>query len=350
MLRIADAVDRDAMRSSASLVLLVAAASLLGERTASAHHSVAFYSNEIHEIEGELMEVVWQNPHVRFTVRSTAGSDAGKLWLVESSSIFLRQRDGVTRDLFRTGDRVKVAGRRSPRDDSALLGLNMLLPDGREALLWPEQPARFAAADRLIRGSEQAADAAAENKGIFRVWLPPVGQASPYAGLPFRDTAIAARRSFDILAFAQSCEPEGMPRIAVSIFPYEFVDRGREILLRTELYDTERTIHLDRAAPPAGQPHSKLGYSVGEWRDGDLIVTTTLVNWRYFDNVGTPQSADVRIVERFALSADQSRLDVEMTVVDAATFTAPAVLKTYWQAYAGDINRYDCQADTQRAD
>jgi hypothetical protein len=182
-----------------------------------------------------------------------------------------------------------------------------------------------------------------EKKGIFRVWLPPVGQASPYAGLPFRDTAIAARRSFDLLAFAQSCEPEGMPRIAVSIFPYEFVDRGREILLRTELYDTERTIHMDRSAPPTGEPHSKLGYSVGEWRDGDLIVTTTLVNWRYFDNLGTPQSEDVRIVERFTLSADQSRLDVEMTVVDPATFTAPAVLKTYWQVYAGDVNRYDCQ-------
>jgi hypothetical protein len=39
-----------------------------------------------------------------------------------------------------------------------------------------------------------------------------------------------------------------------------------------------------------------------------------------------------------------------MTVVDPATFTAPAVLKTYWQAYAGNINRYDCQADAQRAD
>jgi hypothetical protein len=140
-----------------------------------------------------------------------------------------------------------------------------------------------------------------------------------------------------------------MPRIAVSIFPYEFVDRGREILLRTELYDTERTIHMDRVAPPAGQAHSKLGHSAGEWRDGDLIVTTNLVNWRYFDNIGTPQSADVQIVERFTLSADEGRLDVEMTVVDPATFTAPAVLKTYWQAYAGDINRYDCQADTQRA-
>jgi hypothetical protein len=337
------------MRSSAFVVLLVAAASVLGARTASAHHSVAFYSSEIHEIEGELVEIAWQNPHVRLAVRSTAGSDAGKLWHLESSSIFLRQRDGVTRDLFRVGDHVKVAGRRSPRDDSALLALNMLLPDGREALLWPDQPARFAAADKLIRGSAQAVDAAAEKKGLFRVWLPPVGQPSPYAGLPFRDTAIAARRAFDILAFAQSCEPEGMPRIALSIFPYQFVDRGREILLRTELYDTERTIHMERAAPPAGQPHSKLGYSIGEWRDGDLIVTTTLVNWRYFDNIGTPQSDDVQIVERFTLSADQSRLDVEMTVVDAATFTAPAVLKTYWQAYSGNIDRYDCQAGAQRS-
>jgi hypothetical protein len=39
-----------------------------------------------------------------------------------------------------------------------------------------------------------------------------------------------------------------------------------------------------------------------------------------------------------------------MTVVDPATFTAPAVLKTFWQAYARSISQYDCQADTQRAD
>jgi hypothetical protein len=39
-----------------------------------------------------------------------------------------------------------------------------------------------------------------------------------------------------------------------------------------------------------------------------------------------------------------------MTVVDPATFTGGAVLRTYWQAYAGNIDRYDCQADAQRAD
>jgi hypothetical protein len=266
------------------------------------------------------------------------------VWNVESSSIFLREQDGVTKDLFRPGDRVKIVGRRSPRDASALLGLNVLLPDGREALLWPAQPARFSTADNLIRGDSKIVRAPGDNRGIFRVWLPPLGASNPYAGVAFRGSAIAARQRFDALQFARSCEPEGMPRIMISIFPYEFVDRGNQILLRTEFYDTERTIHMDRTAPPPGTRHSALGYSVGEWREGALIVSTSLVNWRYFDNIGTPQSEDVRITERYELSPDQGRLSVEITVVDGATLTAPAVLRLSWAAYAGRIERYDCKA------
>ena len=317
---------------------------LADPRPGEGHHSVAFYSNELATVQGELVEIAWQNPHIKPAVRSAGPVDAGKLWHVESSSIFLRQQDGDTRDLFRVGDSVKVIGRRSPRDASALLGLNLLLPDACEALLWPSQPPRFAAADKLITRRAQVVDAARENRSIFRVWLPTFFGTNPYAGLPFRDTAVAARQSFDSLAFARSCEPEGMPRILISIFRYEFVDRDSEIFLRTELYDTERTIHVSRSAPPPGTMHSALGYSVGEWRDRHLVVTTTLVNWRYFDNIGTPQSDDVRIIERYTLSPDQGRLEVEITVVDEATFTAPAVLRTSWTAYAGNIRPYDCQA------
>lgn len=309
-----------------------------------AHHSVALYSNDTIEVEGELVGVEWQNPHVRFSLKAAGADGAEVVWRLESSSIFLRQRDGVTRDLFRVGDVVRVAGRPSRREPLTLLATNMLLPDGREAPLWPQSTARFVSPDKLIRGDSRSIDTATENRGLFRVWLPPISGTS--ADLPFTESAIAARRDFDIGAFARRCEPEGMPRIMhTNVFPRELVDRGATIELRTELFDTVRTIHMDRSEPPPGEKASRLGYSVGRWEGDQLVVQTALVDWPYFDNIGTPQSADVAITERFAPSADQSRVDYEIRIVDATTFTAPAVLKSQWQAFDAEIERYDCRAE-----
>jgi hypothetical protein len=82
---------------------------------------------------------------------------------------------------------------------------------------------------------------------------------------------------------------------------------------------------------------------VGRWENGTLVVSTSLVSWPYIDNIGTPQSGNVRIVERYTLSADQSRLDFQMTVTDPATFTEPAVIAGYWLALGDTIPRYDCR-------
>ena len=82
---------------------------------------------------------------------------------------------------------------------------------------------------------------------------------------------------------------------------------------------------------------------MGRWADGALVVTTTRLNWPYFDNIGTPLSEAVEIVERFVLSEDQTRLDFEVTVTDPFTFTRPARLVGYWLALGDTLPRYDCQ-------
>lgn len=321
---------------------LVGACALCASGAALAHHSVAFYSGERIELAGEITAIRWRNPHISFVLQAADGNGAAKTWTLESSSIFLREKDGVTRDLFRIGDVVRVFGRTSPHDAASMLVTNMLLPDGREAPLWPNSPPHFVGADRWITAKPTLVDAASENRGIFRVWRP---NQAELAGLPYTESALVARREFDQLAAAKRCTPEGMPRIVITLFPYEFIDRGSQILLRTEIYDTERVIHMDRTAPPPSEPHSPLGYSVGAWRDDVLVIDTSLVNWPYFDQVGTPISEDVRIVERYKLSDDQTRLDVEITVTDPGTFKEPAVVKNTWLAYGDTLNKYDCESD-----
>ena len=72
-------------------------------------------------------------------------------------------------------------------------------------------------------------------------------------------------------------------------------------------------------------------------------MTTTHISWPYFSQLGIPQSPAAEITERFAPTADGSRLDYEMTVTDPATFTRPVVLKQYWLYLSGvQLLPYKC--------
>jgi hypothetical protein len=316
----------------------------------SAHHSLSVYANERIELDGEIASISWQNPHVVLEL-ATVEEGARQTWRMEGGSLTTLQRAGVTRELVPVGSRVRVAGLPSRRQPFMLALTNMLLPDGREVQFLTAAPAYFTGAEGLVRGVERLVDAQRENRGIFRVWSVPIPNpvgAATLRTLPFTPEAVAARASFDPLDnFATRCEPEGMPRIMFNPHPFELVDRGDTILLRAELYDTERVIHMNRTALPDGEPHSRLGYSLGRWEGGSLVVTTTNVDWPFFDNAGTPQSTAVEIVERYTLSEDQARLSLHVTVTDPTTFTAPAKIESHWLALGHTIDRYDCRLGTE---
>jgi hypothetical protein len=48
----------------------------------SAHHSFGpfFDRNQVAEIEGEITEVLWHNPHIRFTIVGTDASGRERQW------------------------------------------------------------------------------------------------------------------------------------------------------------------------------------------------------------------------------------------------------------------------------
>jgi hypothetical protein len=270
-------------------------------------------------------------------------NDAGEeeLWNLEAASTYPLKRAGVTRDLFVIGDRIKVAGKMSKREQRVFLATNMQLPDGRELLLWGNIAAHFGDLSKRV-------DAANENKGIFRVWSTPE-ELFPdiqrrLSHIPFSEAAIAGRDAWNPLDnFVMRCEQEGMPRIMVNPHPFEFIDNNDTITLRMELYDIVRTIHMDRSTSADDQHASHLGYSVGAWEDDTLVVHTSRINWPYFDNIGTPQTEAIEVVERFTVTEDQSRVDYHITVTDPETLTEPGIITGYWVALGETVPTYDCQ-------
>ncbi len=61
---------------------------------ASAHHSRAHFSDEISELEGELVEIVWRNPHPGFTLRTVGDDGQEELWSMETAALYTLRRGG----------------------------------------------------------------------------------------------------------------------------------------------------------------------------------------------------------------------------------------------------------------
>lgn len=299
------------------------------------HHSQAHFSDEFSQMEGEMIAVEWRNPHIKFTLRTeAAGQD--QLVNIETNSIYYLQRAGITRDRIRIGDRVVVGGYASTREGGDFLAAEMILANGdRVFLIRDGVTSQF---------TDEVQDTITENKGIFRVWsIPQDNRREMHT--PLTGSAIAEKADFDPFDnFSTRCEPAGMPRLMWYPHPYEFVDRGSEIILRLEMYDLMRTIHMDGSVQPDDAPSSRMGYSVGRWEDNTLIVETSRLNWNYYDTRGTPQSEAAEVTERYTLSSDQSRIDYHITTIDPVNFTEPATISGYWLALGEEIEPYECEA------
>jgi len=314
-----------------------------------AHHSRVEFSDQILELEGEITEVIWLNPHPALFLRVQGDSGDEQSWRVEAyTGVRVYNRMGVTPDLFTVGERVRIAGKLSMRREQHLLGLNVLKADGREVLLSQDDPSYWNA--RVVIGSERnmpfnretLQTAATENLGVFRVWTAAPGGRTEH--LPYTDAAIQGREGWspDDNPIAR-CEQPGMPVTMGAALPMELIDNGDSLTLHTVYFDTRRTIHIADAVDPRSQPTSHLGYSVGRWEGRTLVVETTRIDYPFVDNEArTPQSDAVHVVEWFTLSEDQSRLDYRTQITDPWTFTEPAVRERTYLALDEPFVALDC--------
>jgi hypothetical protein len=149
-----------------------------------------------------------------------------------------------------------------------------------------------------------------------------------------------------------------MPRVMLRSGPYaiRFIERGADLVLQNEWFEIDRFIHMDGREPSADTPYTPLGYSAGKW-DGDdaLVVTTTHIDWPYFELyglVGVPQSRDMRIAERFTPRDGGATVQYDWEATDPAAFTETVAYENYatfrWQPSL-DFLPYDCIEEERKA-
>ena len=317
-----------------------------------AHHALFTYDDsKLVEVRGTVRSALWRNPHILFTVSSVSESGQEELWEIEGRPVNAMERAGINSDSFNIGDSVAVLGLVSKRDKNSLLPILMTSASGRKLVMSRDRARAFGLLEentepiRPVASDEQIALAIRQASGIHRVWTN-TSRTGSGLSLPLTDAARAAKESWNQPTddIALRCEPAGMPEAMLSPFPIEFLQQDDSIIVRLEEWDNVRTIHMEIGSNEKNPPATSLGYSVGRWEERTLIVRTEDINYPYLDDLGTPQSEAVEIVERFTLSEDETRLDWVATVVDPNTLTEPVTLPMmHWEWVPGEkIKPYNC--------
>jgi Family of unknown function (DUF6152) len=340
------------MRRFVQLVSLVLALNVF-VGFAHAPHSQAgiFDSSKTIEVSGVVKSVSWRNPHgqILLAVKDEKGIET--VWDAETASISILRNRGVDGSSIHVGDRLTIAGSPSMRNRPEILARSVLLPNGNEFTFGTGNPYfPSGKAGRLVGGAKTDSDVAAAKAkadGLFRVWSTIMSDPAAFpmfkGGYPLTAAGKAGLAKWNprdnILL---KCGTKGTPLIMISPLPMEFSRDGDKIIMRLEEYDTVRTIHMNPkdVAPPA---KTLLGYSRGRWEGTTLVVETDHIAAGYFDHEGTPQSDQIKTVERFIPNADYTRLDYTLTTTDPVNFTRPFDLKRYfvWKP-ENTVHPYEC--------
>jgi hypothetical protein len=313
-----------------------ALASWLLAGSALAHHSTAEYDRSaLRELEGELVAVGWHNPHVTFRLRAINGAGGVEDWELSGLPIALLAKAGLAENMFAVGARVKAAGYPSRRR-AAMLVNNLLLPNGEEALFYPESRLRWS--DKAAGGQWVRESVASDRRGLYRIWS--VADLAAYLkaarAVAFQLTPEAqAKMAAAPPPALDVCKPQGMPGFMLAPLPMGFVDRGDRIDLQHTSFGVTRTIHMTSALDPNEVAPSDLGYSRGRWVGDTLEVRTTRIGWPYVDDDGRPQSANVEVLEQFSLLDGGSVLRYTQTVADPGSLVQPMTV-TWDLIDAGD--------------
>ena len=301
----------------------------------SAHHGFTgiFDMNSFVTMQGTVTRYDWRNPHVYIYVEAPDENGGLVEWQLEGDPTPIMTRSGWSSTILEQGDPVTV--RVNPdRNTQRKHGLLVSLTKADGVFLTPRAVAR---------------ESSARATSIAGVWDGLAGfetRSFVYGRLTENGaTAQAAYTEADNPT--SDCVPFPLPTIVAAPYLNEIEILNDRILVRSELFQVERTFYTDGRGHPENGERTNQGHSIAWWENDVLVVDTTL----YADNragnrSGIPSGAQKHSVERYQLIESGSRLLIDYLVEDPEYMVDPMTGSMVW-AYAPDREPmpFDCNPD-----
>ncbi len=143
------------------------------------------------------------------------------------------------------------------------------------------------------------------------------------------DEVLGGKTGFEAMS---TCWPAGVPGIMLfTAEPVYFVQTPKEILILYQRGPNQRHIYLN-------VPHSKTpkpswyGESVGHYEGKTLVIDTIgLSDKTFVDNIRTPHSARLHVIERYTISDDGKTMQGSAFVEDPGAYTTPWSATQRWR-------------------
>ena len=143
------------------------------------------------------------------------------------------------------------------------------------------------------------------------------------------------------------CTSIGLPALATYSFPFEIISSDDRYTFLYEYQAKVRRIWMKKESPSEFMPPSRMGFSMGSWVNGELVIKTSLLDKTIRDFRGELISEDATIEERYSLSADNQTLTAIIIVDDPENYERQPIRRRQWKRNANtEIFPYTCDPDT----
>lgn len=313
----------------------------------AAHHSDAGIDMEsVVAFEGVVTDFVWRNPHVYVLVDRAGDGAEAAAWELQMGPVNVLSRRGWRRDTLKPGDAVSV------RAHASLSGRPYGIIDSIDK-------------DGGLQLAETAggAPAAATATTLDGRWIADRSATMSYPGgfdgffnalLTLNENGRAAQAAYDPLSDENpesTCvgRPTPAALVSTSLYLMEIDIREEEqtAVLRSEWYDEVRTVYMDGREHPDAAERLVTGHSIGWW-DGDTLVVDTrnFADHRSPYQIGVPSGGQKHVVERYRLTENGARIDLEFELDDPEYLAEPMVHRRQLN-YSPHLQMYPGECDPE---
>lgn len=319
------------MAGGVALVVFLAAG------PSAAHHSVAaeFDTSLQGELEGEITQVWFTNPHVRYRLTVEKPDGTTEDWELQAGNVTGLRRQGWTPESLEVGDRITVAGdlgragAKKVRIREIVFADGHVLPPQGSA---PDRNTIYASADRDytygVRHEPYPIDITGPWRNDYQ-WRVTVDDLEP------KPTPLTAEGRAVFAAtepwhdYALRCMAMGLPRVFGAPYNMDIIDAGTHYFMLYIEHNTPRRVWMDGREAPPDTPPTPMGFSVGRWEGEVLVIETTRLMAGWLDGSGLPMKGEgTRIEERYVWSDDRLSMERTMTIHDPY-YTAPLVRQRF---------------------